>query len=108
MYEDKTSGKTYDMGIEVKKKKPPVRSRYSKAKGTRFFMRTRDFDKLQQLATSLKKSAWELEQYTDMMRDDAAGHHSKNFSHTKEKVGDILDSMADDLTSFIDEMYPDG
>ena len=43
-----------------------------------------------------------------MMRDDAAGHHSKNFSHTKEKVGDILDSMADDLTSFIDEMYPDG
>ena len=106
MYEDRTSGKTYDMGIEVKKK--PARSHSSKARKMKLFMRTRDFNKLQQLASSLKKSAWELEQYTDMMRDDAAGHHSKNFSHTKEKVGDILDSMADDLTSFIDEMYPDG
>lgn len=96
------------MGTEVKKKKSPIKSCYSKAKRTRFFMRTRDFNKLQQLATSLKKSAWELEKYTDMMRDDAAGHHSKNFSRTKEKVGDILDSMADDMTSFIDEMYPDG
>lgn len=108
MYEDKVTGKTYDMGTEVKKKKPPVKSCYSKAKRTRFFMRTRDFNKLQQLASNLKKSAWELEKYTEMMRDDAAGHHSKNFSHTKEKVGDIIDSMADDLTSFIDEMYPDG
>lgn len=108
MYEDRTSGKTYDMGTEVKKRKSPIKSCYSKAKRTRFFMRTRDFNKLQQLATSLKKSAWELEKYTDMMRDDAAGHHSKNFSRTKEKVGDILDSMADDMTSFIDEMYPDG
>lgn len=107
MYEDKTSGKTYDMGTEVKKKSP-ARKSYTKTRKMKLFMRTRDFNKLQQLATSLKKSAWELEQYTDMMRDDAAGHHSKNFSHTKEKVGDILDSMADDLTSFIDEMYPDG
>ena len=106
MYEDKTSGKTYNMGIEVKKK--PARSCRFSTKKTRFFMRTRDFNKLQQLASNLKKSAWELEQYTDMMRDDAAGYHSKNFSHTKEKVGDIIDSMADDLTSFIDEMYPDG
>lgn len=108
MYEDMTSGKVYDMGVEVKKKKSPIKSCYSKAKGARFFMRTRDFNKLQQLASDLKKSAWELEQYTDLMRDDAAGHHSKNFGYTKEKVGDILDSMADDLTSFIDEMYPDG
>ena len=108
MYEDKTSGKTYDMGTEVKKKKSPVRSPYAKAKKTKLFMRTRDFNKLQQLASSLKKSSWELEQYTDMMRDDAAGHHSKKFGYTKEKVGDIIDSMADDLTSFIDEMYPDG
>ena len=107
MYEDKVTGKTYDNGVEVKKKSP-VKSYYAKTKKTRFFMRTRDFNKLQQLASSLKKSAWELEQYTDMMRDDAAGHHSKNFGYTKEKVGDILDSMADDLTSFIDEMYPDG
>lgn len=96
------------MSVEVKKKKPPVKSYYSKAKRTRFFMRSRDFNKLQQLASNLKKSAWELEKYTEMMRDDAAGHHSKNFGYTKEKVGDILDSMADDLTSFIDEMYPDG
>ena len=107
MYEDRTSGKTYDMGTEVKKKKQ-LKSNDSKAKKTRIFMRTRDFNKLQQLATSLKKSAWELEKYTDMMRNDAAGHHSKNFGRTKEKVGDILDSMADDMTSFIDEMYPDG
>ena len=107
MYEDKVSGKIYDMGVEVKMKKQ-LKSNDSKAKKTRIFMRTRDFDKLQQLATSLKKSAWELEKYTVMMRGDAAGHHSKNFSRTKEKVGDILDSMADDLTSFIDEMYPDG
>lgn len=106
MYEDKTSGKAYDMGTEVKKK--PARSYNHNARKMKLFMRTRDFNKLQQLATSLKKSAWELEHYTDMMRDDAAGHHSKNFSYTKEKVGDILDSMADDLTSFIDEMYPDG
>ena len=108
MYEDRTSGKTYDMGTEVKKKKSTIKSCYSKAKATRFFMRTRDFNKLQQLARDLRKSAWELEKYTDMMRNDAAGHHSKNFGRTKEKVGDILDSMADDLTSFIDEMYPDG
>lgn len=107
MYEDKTSGKTYDMGMEVKKK-PPVRKSYTKTRKMKLFMRTRDFNKLQQLASSLKKSAWELEQYTDMMQDDAAGHHAKNFSYTKEKVGDILDSMADDLTSFINEMYPDG
>lgn len=107
MYEDRTSGKTYDMGVEVKKKSP-VRSSDTKMKKIRLFMRTRDFNKLQQLARDLRKSAWELEQYTDMMRDDASGHHSKNFSYTKEKVGDILDSMADDLTSFIDEMYPDG
>lgn len=106
MYEDKTSGKTYDMGVEVKKK--PARSYNPNARKTKLFMRTRDFNKLQQLATSLKKSAWDLEKYTEMMRDDAAGHHLKNFSYTKEKVGDILDSMADDLTSFIDEMYPDG
>lgn len=106
MYEDRTSGKTYDMGTEVKKK--PARSYNPNASKIKLFMRTRDFNKLQQLAANLKKSAWELEQYTDLMRDDAAGHHSKNFSHTKEKVGDILDSMADDLTSFIDEMYPDG
>lgn len=107
MYEDKTSGKTYDMGMEVKKKKP-LKSNDQKTKKLRFFMRTRDFNKLQQLAKDLRKSAWELEKYTDMMRNDAAGHHSKNFGYTKEKVGDILDSMADDLTSFIDEMYPDG
>ena len=107
MYEDKASGKTYDMGTEVKKKKP-LKSNDSKAKKTRFFMRTRDFNKLQQLATSLKKSAWELEKYTDVMRDDASEHRSKKFGYTKEKVGDILDSMADDITSFIDEMYPDG
>lgn len=107
MYVDKTTGKTYDMGTEVKKKSP-VGSCHSKAKKTRFFMRTRDFNKLQRLATSLKKSAWELEKYTDMMLEDAASHHLKNFGHTKEKVGDVLDSMADDLTSFIDEMYPDG
>ena len=106
MYEDKTSGKTNDMGTEVKKK--PARSYNQNARKMKLFMRTRDFNKLQQLATSLKKSAWDLEKYTEMMRDDAAGHHSKNFSYTKEKVGDILDSMADDLTSFIDEMYPDG
>lgn len=108
MYEDKTSGKTYDMGTEVKKKKPPVRSRYTKTKKTRFFMRTRDFNKLQQLASNLKRSAWELEKYTNMMRDDASEHRPKKFGYTKEKVGDILDSMADDITSFIDEMYPDG
>ena len=107
MYEDRTSAKTYDMGIEVERKSP-VRSSDTKAKKTRLFMRTRDFNKLQQLARDLRKSAWELEKYTDIMRDDAAGHHSKNFSYTKEKVGDILDSMADDLTSFIDKMYPDG
>lgn len=107
MYEDRTTGKTYDMGVEVEKKSP-VRSSDTKMKKTRLFMRTRDFNKLQQLARDLRKSAWELEQYTDMMRDDASGHHSKNFSYTKEKVGDILDSMADNLTSFIDEMYPDG
>lgn len=107
MYEDKTSDKTYDMGVEVKKKKP-LKANDPKTKRVRFFMRTRDFDKLQQLAKGLRKSAWELEKYTDMMRKDAAGHHSKNFGYTKEKVGDILDSMADDLTSFIDEMYPDG
>lgn len=107
MYIDKTTGKTYDMGTEVKKKSP-VRSCHSNAKKTRFFMRTMDFNKLQQLATSLKKSAWELEKYTGMMLEDATSHHLKNLDHTKEKVGDILDSMADDLTSFIDEMYPDG
>lgn len=107
MYEDRTSGKTYDMGIEVEKKQP-VKSNDARARRARFFMRTRDFDKLQQLARDLRKSAWELEKYTDMMRDDAAGHHSKNFSYTKEKVGDIIDLMAEDLTSFIDEMYPDG
>lgn len=95
------------MGVEVKKK-PPTRSPGMKVKKMKLFMKTRDFNKLQQLASDLKKSAWELEQYTDMMRDNASGHHSKNFSYTKEKVGDILDSMADDLTSFIDEMYPDG
>ena len=107
MYEDKTTGRTYDMGIEVERKLP-VRSSDTRAKKMKLFMRTRDFNRLQQLARDLRKSAWELEKYTDMMRDDAAGHHSKNFSYTKEKVGDILDSMADDLTSFIDEMYPDG
>ena len=107
MYEDRTSGKTYDMGKEVKKKKP-LKNNDPKTKKLRLFMRTRDFDKLQQLASDLRKSAWELEKYTDMMRNDASGHHSKNFGYTKEKVGDILDSMADDLTSFIDEMYPDG
>lgn len=95
------------MGVEVKKK-PPTRSPGTGVKKTKLFMKTRDFNKLQQLASDLKKSAWELEQYTDLMRDNASGHHSKNFSYTKEKVGDILDSMADDLTSFIDEMYPDG
>lgn len=108
MYTDKVSGKTYDMGVEVKMKKPASNSQYMQSKKTKLFMRTRDFEKLQQLASSLKKSAWELEQYTDIMRDNASGHHTKNFSYTKEKVGDILDSMADDLTSFIDEMYPDG
>lgn len=107
MYEDKTSGKTYDMGTEVKKKKPS-KNNDPKAKKLKLFMRTRDFNKLLQLATSLKKSAWELEKYTDMMLEDATSHHLKNFGHTKEKVGDILDSMADDLTSFIGEMYPDG
>lgn len=107
MYEDKTTGKTYDMGAEVKKKSS-VRSPDANARKMKLFMKTRDFNKLQQLANDLKKSAWELEQYTDLMRDNASGHHSKNFSYTKEKVGDILDSMADDLTSFIDEMYPDG
>lgn len=107
MYADKTSGKTYDMGTEVKKKKP-LKNNDPKTKKLKLFMRTMDFNKLQQLATSLKKSAWELEKYTDMMLEDATSHHSNNFSHTKEKVGDILDSMADDLTSFIDEMYPDG
>lgn len=107
MYTDKTTGKIYDMGVEVKKK-PPTRSPGTGVKKMKLFMKTRDFNKLQQLASDLKKSAWELEQYTDMMRDNASGHHSKNFNYTKEKVGDILDSMADDLTSFIDEMYPDG
>ena len=107
MYEDKTSDKTYSMGKEVKKKKKHARSCFN-AKKNRFFMRTRDFNKLQQLASNLKKSAWELEKYTDMMRDDASDHHSKKFGYTKEKVGDIIDSMADDITSFIDEMYPDG
>ena len=107
MYEDKTSDKTYNISREVKKKKP-LKSNDSKAKKTRFFMRTRDFNKLQQLASNLKKSAWELEQYTDMMRDDASEHRPKKFGYTKEKVGDILDSMANDITSFIDEMYPDG
>lgn len=107
MYADKTTGKTYNMGVEVKKKKP-LKNNDKKTKKTSFFMRTRDFNKLLQLATSLKKSAWELEKYTDMMLEDATSHHLKNFGHTKEKVGDILDSMADDLTSFIDEMYPDG
>lgn len=107
MYTDKTTGKVYDMGVEVKKK-PTARNSDVKMKKTKLFMKTRDFDKLQQLASDLKKSAWELEQYTDLMRDNASGHHSKNFSYTKDKVGDILDSMADDLTSFIDEMYPDG
>lgn len=106
MYQDRVTGKTYDMGFEVKKK--TARSYDSKARKLKLFMRTRDFGKLQQLARDLKKSAWELEHYTDMMRDDASGHHSKNFGYTKEKVGDILDSMADKLTSFIDEMYPDG
>lgn len=107
MYQDKASGKTYDKGVEVKKKKP-VRNCDSKTRKLKLFMKTRDFNKLQELASSLKKSAWELEQYTDIMRDNASGHHSRNFGYTKKKVGDILDSMADDLTSFIDEMYPDG
>lgn len=107
MYIDKTTGKTYDMGFEVEKKKPS-NSNDPKTKKLKLFMRTRDFNKLQELAKNLKQSAWELEQYTDIMRDNASGHHSNNFGHTKEKVGDILDSMADDLTSFIDEMYPDG
>lgn len=106
MYADKTTGKTYDMGVEVKKK--PLKNNDPKTKKLKLFMRTMDFNKLQQLATSLKKSAWELEKYTDMMLEDVASHHSNNFSYTKDKVGDILDSMADDLTSFIDEMYPDG
>ncbi len=106
MYVDKTSGKTYDMGTEVKKK--PLKNNDPKTKKLKLFMRTMDFNKLQQLATSLKKSAWELEKYTDMMLEDATSHHSNNFGHTKEKIGDILDSMADDLTSFIDEMYQDG
>lgn len=108
MYTDKTTGKVYEMGVEVKKKRPSASSQDSKSRKTKLFMRTRDFHKLQRLAINLKKSAWELEQYTDLMRDNASGHHTKNFSYTKEKVGDILDSMADDLTSFIDEMYPDG
>lgn len=108
MYTDKVSGKVYDMGVEVKKKKQSASSQDSKSRKTKLFMRTRDFNKLQQLASSLRKSAWELEKYTDIMRDNASGHHTKNFSYTKQKVGDILDSMADDLTSFIDEMYPDG
>lgn len=108
MYKDKATGKTYDMGVEVKKKKSPTRSSDAKTRKTKLFMKTRDFNKLQQLANDLKKSAWELEQYTDIMRNNASGHHTKNFGYTKEKVGDILDSMADDLTSFIDEMYPDG
>ena len=108
MYTDKVSGKVYDMGVEVKKKKPSAESPDSKSRKTKLFMKTRDFNKLQELASSLKKSAWELEQYTDLMRDNASGHHTKNFGYTKEKVGDILDSMTDDLTSFIDEMYPDG
>lgn len=107
MYTDKTTGKTYIMGEEVKKKRPS-RSPDAKTRKMKLFMKTRDFNKLQQLASNLKNSAWELEQYTDLMRDNASGHHSKNFGYTKEKVGDILDSMADDLTSFIDEMYPDG
>lgn len=107
MYTDKTTGKTYDMGEEVKKKSTS-RGQDAKTRKMKLFMKTRDFNKLQQLASNLKNSAWELEQYTDLMRDKASGHHSKNFSRTKEKVGDILDSMADDLTSFIDEMYPDG
>lgn len=107
MYVDKTSGKTYDMGVEVKKKKL-LKNNDPKTKKLKLFMRTMDFDKLQQLATSLKKSAWELEKYTDMMLEDATSHHLKNLGHTKEKVGNILDSMADNLTSFIDEMYQDG
>ena len=106
MYVDKTTDKTYDMGVEVKKKKQ-LKTDSQKTRKLKFFMRTRDFDKLHELAKNLKKSAWELEKYTDMMQDDAAGHHAKNFSYTKEKVGDILDSMADDLTSFIEEMYQD-
>ena len=108
MYKDKVTGKTYDMGVEVKKKKSPARNSDTNTRKMKLFMKTRDFNKLQQLANDLKKSAWELEQYTDIMRNNASGHHLKNFGYTKEKVGDILDSMADDLTSFIDEMYPDG
>lgn len=108
MYVDKATGKTYDMGVEVKKKKSPTRSSDAKTRKLKLFMKSRDFNKLQQLANDLKKSAWELEQYTDIMRKSASGHHSKNFGYTKGKVGDILDSMADDLTSFIDEMYTDG
>lgn len=107
MYTDKATGKTYNMGKEVKKKKP-LKTDSQKTRKLKFFMRTRDFNKLQQLASNLKRSTWELEKYTDMMRNDASDHHSKKFGYTKEKVGDILDSMADDLTSFIDEMYPDG
>lgn len=95
------------MGVEVKKKKL-LKNNDPKTKKLKLFMRTMDFDKLQQLATSLKKSAWELEKYTDMMLEDATSHHLKNLGHTKEKVGNILDSMADNLTSFIDEMYQDG
>lgn len=111
MYEDRTTGKTYHMGVEVKKKKEKkqrVKKNGSNAKSTRFFMKTRDFNKLQSLAKSLKKSACELETYTDTMCEDATTHYLKNFNRTKGKVGDILDSIADDLTSFIDEMYPNG
>lgn len=107
MYIDKTTGKVYDMGFEVEKSKSSG-SNSQKMRKLKLFMKSRDFNKLQELAKNLKQSAWELEQYTGIMRDDASSHHSKNFGYTKEKVGDILDSMADDLTSFIDEMYPDG
>lgn len=111
MYEDGTTGKTYHMGVEIKKKKEKkqrVKKNSSNAKSTRFFMKTRDFDKLQSLAKSLKKSACELEAYTDTMCEDATTHYLKNFNRTKGKVGDILDSITDDLTSFIDELYPNG
>lgn len=112
MYEDRTTGKTYHMGVEIKKKEErkeaTSKENSSNAKNVSFFMKTRDFDKLQSLAKSLKKSACELEAYTDTMCEDATTHYLKNFNRTKGKVGDILDSITDDLTSFIDELYPNG
>lgn len=108
MYIDTVDHRIYNGKKKPQQQQVKVDTKAATRKSMKLFKSTRDFNKLQALAKRIKDKSWELDKYTDVMWRESTARGCTDLANTKKKVSELLDSLSDDLTSYIGEMYPNG